>query len=174
MTDNFEPCLAFTLLPQNDGQPYHVTPGDPGRGTAWGVIQATYDVYRGAHKLPHQSVSKMLPAERSDIYRSGFYTPGLPKGVDLMVFDFGVTSGASRGREFLQLALGFSGDDVDGVIGPVTLRATSLARPAALISTLQGREEAFYKSLSTFAEFGHGWTNRTNARTAAALKMVSP
>lgn len=173
MTDRFQACLAFTLLPQNDGQPYHVTPGDPGKGTAWGVTQATYDLYRGSHHFPHQSVAKMSPAEREDIYRSGYWTEGLPAGVDLMVFDFGVTSGASRAREFLQEALGFEDDDVDGIVGPMTLKAVVAQKPADLIALLQASELAFYESLSTFAEFGHGWTNRTNARANAALGMLT-
>lgn len=175
VTDRLDACLAFTLLPQNDGQPYHVTKGDPGKGTAWGVIQSTYDVYRGSHKLPHQSVSLMTPAEREDIYRSGFWTPGLPAGVDLMVFDFAVTSGAGRSREFLQEELGFADDDVDGVVGPMTLAAVSkVPSTRTLVAKLGAKQEAFYKSLSTWSLFGRGWTNRETARTAAAMKMVSP
>jgi len=168
--DNFDACLAFVLRPENDGQPYHVTPGDPGGATAWGVIQTTYDDYRDTHDLPEQSVKLMTPTERSDIYRSEYWTPGLPKGVDLMVFDFGVTSGPGRSRKYLQAVVGVS---ADGSVGPQSLAAVAKHAPADLVKALAARQLAFYRSLPTFHLFGHGWTNRTNARQAAALKMVT-
>lgn len=151
MTDTLDTCLAFTLLPENDGQPYHVTPGDPGKGTAWGVTEATYAQYRSAHGLPHRSVSQMTPAERHDIYRA-YYTPNLDPGVDLMDFDFAVTSGPHRSAELF-----------------ASCTATD---PGGLITQLGQAQAAFYHSLSTFSEFGHGWINRTNHRIAAAWKMA--
>jgi lysozyme family protein len=170
-TDNFDACLAFALRPENDGQPYHVTPGDPGGATAWGVIQTTYDDYRDAHDLHTQSVKLMTPAERSDIYHSTYWTSGLPRGVDLMVFDFAVTSGPGRSRKFLQAAVGAP---ADGEIGPQSRAAVAKHAPAELVKSLAAHQLAFYRSLPTFHLFGGGWTNRTDARKAAALKMVSP
>lgn len=171
MTDNFDRCLDFVLLPQNDGQPFHVTPGDPGGATAWGVTQATYSAFRSTCSLPDQSVWHMTPAERASIYRTGFWTPGLPAGVDLAVFDFAVTSGPGRSRRFLQGCVGLVGDDVDGVVGPHTLAAVGAQNAAALIDRLCAAQQAYYTRLYTFRLFGRGWTTRTEARRAAALNM---
>ena len=151
LPDTFNECLAFALLPDNDGQPYHVTPGDPGRGTAWGVTQATYTAYCHAHGLPLKSVSQITPGEREGVYRA-YYTPNLPAGVDLMVFDFAVTAGPHRSAEI------FAGCPAKDSAG--------------LIKELGEAQAAFYHSLSTFHLFGHGWINRTNRRIAAAWKMA--
>lgn len=150
-SDTFDACLAFTLLPGNDGQPYHVTPGDPGKGTAWGVTQATYTAYCHAHGLPLRSVAEMVPVEREGIYRA-YYTPGLAPGVDLMVFDFAVTSGPARSAELF-----------------ASCTATD---PAGLITQLGKAQAKFYHSLETFSEFGNGWINRTNRRIATAWEMA--
>lgn len=151
MADTLDACLAFTLLPDNDGQPYHVTPGDPGKGTAWGVTEATYALYRSTHGLPHRSVSQMTTDERSAIYRA-YYTAGLLPGVDLMVFDFAVTSGPHRSAELLD--------------------ACHAKDSAGLITELGEAQAAFYHSLETFARFGNGWINRTNRRIATAWAMA--
>ena len=61
------------------------------------------------------------------IYRSLYWNPlraeALPLGVDLSVFDMGVNAGICRSPRLLQRALGFTGEEVDGSIGPETLAA---------------------------------------------------
>jgi len=56
------------------------------------------------------------------IYRSLYWNPlradALPPGGDLSVFDMGVNAGIWRSAWLLQRALGFTGDEVDGSIGP--------------------------------------------------------
>lgn len=151
MPDTLDACLAFTLLPENDGQPYHVTPGDPGKGTAWGVTQATYTAYCAAHGFPNRSVADMTPLQRQDLYRA-YYVPGLAPGVDLMVFDFGVNAGAHRSTEIF-----------------ASCTATD---PGGLITQLGEAQAAYYHSLPGFRQFGHGWINRTNRRINTAWKMA--
>ena len=128
-----------------------MTPGDPGKGTAWGVTEATYAQYRSAHGLPHRSVAQMTPDERKGIY-AAYFNRALPAGVDLMWFDFAVTSGPHRSAE---------------------LFADCHAKDSAgLIKELGEAQAAFYHSLETFPEFGHGWINRTNRRIAKAWEMA--
>src|SRR6516165_7677378 len=50
----------------------------------------------------------------------------LPPGVDLSVFDMGVNAGIWRSVRLLQQALGFTGEEMDGSIGPETLAAAGV------------------------------------------------
>jgi lysozyme family protein len=97
----------------------------------------------------------------------------LPAGVDLSVFDMGVNAGIWRSARLLQQALGFTGDEVDGCIGPETLDATANAEPRSLVDDLAERQTTYYRSLADFATFGTGWLNRTEARRQAALAMIT-
>jgi lysozyme family protein len=70
------------------------------------------------------------------------------------------------------LALGFSGDAVDGCVGPETLAAAGEAGAWALIEELSSRQAAYYRSLPEYGIFGQGWIHRTDARRDAALAML--
>ena len=98
----------------------------------------------------------------------------LPVGVDLSVFDMGVNAGNWRSARLLQRAIGFTGDEVDGCVGPETLGAAAKCDPRTLVNDLADRQADFYKSLAEFDTFGAGWLNRTEARRAAALAMIDP
>ena len=96
----------------------------------------------------------------------------LPTGVDLSVFDMGVNAGIWRSARLLQRAIGFTGDEVDGCIGPETLGAAAKCDARTLINDLADRQADFYRSLADFDTFGAGWLNRTEARRSAALAMI--
>src|SRR5204862_120199 len=78
-------------------------------------------------------------------------------------FDMGVNAGIWRSARLLQRALGFTGEEVDGCIGPETLDAAAKCDPRALVTDLAVRQAAYYRSLADFATFGTGWLNRTKA-----------
>jgi lysozyme family protein len=96
----------------------------------------------------------------------------LPPGVDLSVFDMGVNAGIWRSARLLQRALGFTGEEVDGSIGPETLAAAAKCNARALVDDLAERQAAYYRGLAEFPIFGTGWLNRTEARRSAALAML--
>jgi lysozyme family protein len=110
------------------------------------------------------------------IYRSLYWNPlradALPVGVDLSVFDMGVNAGIWASAKLLQRALGFTGDEVDGSIGPETLGAAAKCDARSLIVDLAERQAAYYRGLTDFPTFGRGWLNRTRARRRAALAMI--
>ena len=113
---------------------------------------------------------------RRAIYRSLYWNPlradALPAGVDLSVFDMGVNAGIWGSARLLQRALGFTGEEVDGCVGPETLGAAAKCDPRTLVNDLAERQAAYYRSLSDFPTFGRGWLNRTEARRSAALAMI--
>ena len=81
---------------------------------------------------------------------------------------------AGEEARLLQQSLGFSGDAVDGCVGPETLAAAAKADARLVIEDLAERQAAYYRGLADFAIFGRGWLARTDARRTAALAMIAP
>jgi lysozyme family protein len=173
MADRFDICLAFTLRAEGG---YVDDPADPGGATNMGITLATYRQWSDDPALGAAQVKDLTLRTARAIYRSLYWNPlradALPVGVDLSVFDMGVNAGIWRSARLLQQALGFSGDEVDGCVGPETLEAAEKRNPRALVEDLTGRQIAYYRSLSDFSIFGAGWFNRAEARRRAALAMI--
>lgn len=177
MLANFPACVSFTLLPSNDGQPCHITPGDTGGATAYGITRATLSRWM----LSPASVDdvKNLTVEKTRAIYQGFYWntisgDSLPYGVDLMVFDHGVLAGEGEASRELQQVVGLTGDDVDGHIGPITLAAVHSRDPVDLVAALHRRQEMYYRMCANFPLFGNGWLARLTRRVEAATLMLSP
>ncbi|MBB3175430.1 lysozyme family protein [Endobacter medicaginis] len=173
MPTRFDTCLQFTWRPENDGQQLHVTAGDRGGATSWGVTIGTYAAWRRGHGRSTPTVADLAAAPKSELaqlYAELFWNPisgaRLPVGVDLVCFDFGVTSGVGRSAQLLQEILGVT---VDGRVGPGTLQAALSADRITLIRSLAARHEQYYRSLSDFPRFGRGWLRRNADRLTAAL-----
>jgi lysozyme family protein len=173
MADTFDTCLAFTLREEGG---YVDNPADPGGATNMGITLATYREWSDDADLGSVQVQDMTERTARAIYRSLYWNPlradALPAGVDLSVFDMGVNAGNWRSARLLQHALGFTGAEVDGCIGPETLGAAAKFDARTLVNGLTARQAAFYRSLPDFATFGAGWLNRTRARQRAALAML--
>lgn len=161
---NYRQSLSL-MLAHEGGFVNH--PKDPGGATNQGVTQRVYDAYRKSRGATLRSVKFIEPNEVADIYKNQYWKlvrgDSLPAGLDYAVFDFGVNSGVSRAVKYLQIALGFTGSDVDGVPGMMTLNAANDAARAdeeGLIIKYCANRMAFLKSLGTFPTFGKGWTRR--------------
>jgi lysozyme family protein len=174
MTDRFEVCLAFTL--QQEGG-YVDDPADPGGATNMGITLATYRQWSGDPELGAPQVEDMTQRTARAIYRSLYWNPlradALPPGVDLSVFDMGVNAGIWASARLLQRALGFTGEAVDGCVGPETLSAAAKYDAHTLINDLAERQAAYYRSLFDFGTFGAAWLARTQRRRTAALAMIA-
>jgi lysozyme family protein len=172
---NFKPSLNFVWLPGYDNplDGYHVTPGDSGGGTKGGVIQATWDhaVRQGivAGSLVHATNGQL-----SLVLKHYFWSTacdGLPDGVDFLLFNGRMMSG--RYPIIFQETLGFTGDDLDGQIGPVTIASAKARDPRQLIDALCAAHLAYCQSLSGWSEFRGGWTKRLVAAHLLATSMIS-
>ena len=174
MEDDFVTCLAFTLRAEGG---YVDNPDDPGAATNMGITLATYRTWSDDPAAGIPQIKDMTRRVARAIYRAVYWNPlradALPAGIDLSVFDFGVNAGTWRSARLLQRALGFTGDEVDGCIGPETLGAAGKADARTLIESLSSRQADYYRSLAEFPIFGQGWLNRTEARREAALAMLS-
>jgi lysozyme family protein len=173
MEDRFDICVAFTLR-QEGG--YVDDPADPGGATNMGITLATYREWSDDPRLGDLQVKDMTLKTARAIYQSRYWNPlradALPPGVDLSVFDMGVNAGISRSARLLQQALGFTGDQVNGSIGPGTLAAADRFDARTLVNNLADLQTAYYRSLANFPIFGNGWIRRTKARRYAALAMI--
>ena len=151
MADSFDICLAFTLREEGG---YVDDPADPGGATNMGITLATYREWSDEANLGDAQVEDMTLKTARAIYRSLYWNPlradALPPGVDLSVFDMGVNAGIWCSARLLQQSLGFTGDAVDGSIGPDTLAATDRFDARTLVTSAGGL-------LQVFGRFSNLW-----------------
>jgi lysozyme family protein len=172
MLANYASCVGFTLEPDNDGQPLHITAFDHGGATAWGITRTTLSRWlcRPATTADLLALTKETAGE---IYRSYYWDTiagdVLSVGVDLMVFDAGVMSGNVRSAKILQDVLHVKDD---GHIGPITLAAMTAMQSDILICELRAAQENYYRGLAQFTKFGRGWINRMHRRAVLAITMA--
>jgi lysozyme family protein len=172
---NFQQSLDFVWAPGRDSPQDgpHTTTGDAGGATFGGVIQASWND-AVASGLVHGPLSEASRAQLSTVLRANFWgdaCDALPPGLDLLLFNGRMMTG--RFTQLFQQALGFMGpDEVDGCIGPVSLRAASLCDAATLINAVSGAHHAYLAGLPAWVEFGRGWTARLCAAQVLARAMA--
>lgn len=171
--NNFNNCLKV-ILHHEGGFVNHAK--DPGGMTNLGVTKKVYEEWIG-HKVSEQIMRKLTPSLVAPLYRKKYWDvlkcDGIPRGLDLCVFDFGVNAGTNRSARYLQRMVGAT---EDGQIGPKTLIA--LTKKAAsegvgsVIDQFQEARRSYYKKLPTFATFGRGWLRRVDEVCTDALLMT--
>ncbi|MGJ3262510.1 MAG: glycoside hydrolase family 108 protein [Salinarimonas sp.] len=166
----FDACVTIVL--QLEGG-YVDDPHDPGGATNMGITLNTLRDWRHDPSLGPDDVKALSETEAKAIYRANYWNPmqcdGLPAGVDLSVFDFGVNAGPSRSVKLLESLVGTT---QDGIMGPQTLAATAAQDAPDLIRRFADGRIAYYQSLSTWDRYGNGWTNRTQTVETDALAMA--
>lgn len=172
MIGNFDACCDFSLR-QEGG--FCDVQGDPGGCTSHGVTMAELSAILD-RPATVSDVRALTTAQAEAIYRPRYWDAvngnGLPAGLDLVVFDFGINAGPGTSAMQLQALLHV---EQDGAIGPVTLDAIKSHDGVWIVTALTVAHQNYYRSLPTFGEFGAGWLARTNrARTAAAAMLKAP
>lgn len=149
-------------------------PRDPGNsgGTATnrGITQRTYNQWLDSKHRAHADVADVTEGEVRQIYLERYWQKGkcdkLEGAVAIAHMDACVNLGVRRASKLLQSALreaGFSEVEVDGVIGPVTIRAAQKADQARLFEAMLEKREERYRMLGRrekYAPFLEGWLNR--------------
>ncbi|GGK23175.1 glycoside hydrolase family 108 protein [Salinarimonas ramus] len=166
----FDACVTIVL--QMEGG-YVDDPADPGGATNMGITLNTLRDWRHDPSLGPADVKALGVEEAKAIYKANYWDvmqcDGLPAGVDLSVFDFGVNAGPSRSVKLLESLVGTT---QDGIMGPQTRAATAAQNAPDLIRRFADGRLSYYRSLSTWDHFGAGWTNRTNTIEKDALAMA--
>jgi len=170
MRENFEKSLA-ELLKHEGGFVNH--PSDPGGVTNLGVTQAVWEDWID-RTVSEENMRALTPAKVAPLYREMYWDrikgDKLPSGVDYLVFDAAVNSGASRAAKWLQTTVAAV---ADGAIGEQTLKLVLLTNPQMLIDKYSAIRLEFLKGRSTWPTFGKGWERRVEEVRVTALKMCA-
>ena len=122
------------------------------KGTKFGLAANTY---------PTLDIKNISLAQAKDIYKKDWWDKlganGMHSAVVFQLWDFAINAGKKRAIQELQQAVGVA---LDGVIGPKTMEAVNAHDLNDVILTLTAERLKFYTSLSTWATWGKGWTNR--------------
>jgi lysozyme family protein len=158
--DGWTVALNFVWRPENDGQAFHITANDPGKGTSWGVTEATWGeavglgLVRGAlSDASKDDLGKVLKA----LFWDKCQCDGMDPAIGVVVFNMAMVCGVGGASKILQRAVGA---DVDGQIGPQTLAMVKAHDPASLVTLLTARDVQFFDSLSNEPWFHDGWDQR--------------
>lgn len=146
MQYNFDRAVDFVLDEEGD---LSVDPHDPGKTTKFGISQRAY---------PHLDIKSLTAQEAIAIYRTDYFEQicgdRLPAGIDLMLFDAAVNQGVRAATQLFQQACHVK---VDGIIGPVTLRASYEEGVLPALATLRALR---YIGNPLFNRYGQGWISR--------------
>lgn len=150
-SSTFDSCLSFVLKWEGG---FSNDPRDTGGATNMGVTIATLSQELG-HGATVADVRNMTRDTAAAIYRKRYWNTirayDLPAGVDLIAFDIAVNSGTGRALNWLQMSANLPARD--------------------RICWLDAKRRSFWRSLTTWAFFGTGWTRREDACLALALAM---
>lgn len=163
---------AIRLILQHEGG-FVDHPSDPGGATNRGVTLETFRRYvkPGGTVADLRAMSEdtaVMVFKRH--YWDAVEADRLPSGLDYAVADFAVNSGPGRAARVLQAIVGVP---VDGVIGPVTLRAASRPDAVGLVAQVCDRRLLFMQSLSNWRVFKNGWTARVSDVRRVAEQWAS-
>lgn len=168
---NYSACLRVMLAFEGG---YADHPRDPGGATNMGITHRTLAAWRGK-AVTKDDVRALTAKEAGQIYRARYWNEvrgdDLPDGFDLVAFDGGVNSGPKRGIQWLQKGLLVK---ADGGMGPVTLKAASVAADGVqVIQRACAARMGFLQRLGTWDVFGRGWGRRVATVEAEAVGMYT-
>jgi lysozyme family protein len=139
-------------------------PNDSQGATKFGITKATLSRWRD-RAVTTADVKGMDESEARDILRAQYIVnfESLPEPLRSHVVDLGVNAGPTQAIRTLQRALGTV--TVDGLLGPETRKAITLADMKTLTRTFWQERIRFYAHLvavrpTTSAPFIDGWLNR--------------
>lgn len=169
MNQNFAEALQFVLKSEGG---FVDNPKDPGGMTNLGVTKATWEEWVG-YPVTEKTMRALTPADVAPMYRRKYWdktnADDLPSGIDYCVMDTAINSGPGRAIKFLQGCLGL---DMDGIIGPATLKAVGSVDCKEFISDYAKRRLSYLQDLPTWEFFGRGWTKRVQDMQENALSFL--
>lgn len=156
------------ILRTFEGSIFTEDPIDLGGATKFGITKRTLEDFRG-HPVSVQEVADLTESEAIDIGVAIFAVEsGLAGIIDarlrLACLDYAFHAGWVPAIRALQTAVG---ESVDGVCGPLTLKAANLQRipqltAQAICTTREQKLLAFIRKLPSQAKFALGWWSRVN------------
>ena len=140
------------------------------RGTKWGISAAAY---------PTLDIEALTKADAQAIYDRDYWQPldegAMPRPLALIVFDAAVNNGVWHAVRWLQESVGAN---VDGVMGPLTIAATTHTIAATgwqpLAIEFMAQRLVGMAALPTWRVFGLGWARRLSGLPYAAMALQIP
>jgi lysozyme family protein len=127
--------------------------------TNLGCTKAVWEEHCG-HPVDEKAMRALTPNDVGPLYKRRYWDKvqgdELPSGVDYVVFDAAINSGAGRAAKWLQACVGV---EPDGGIGPKTLAAVA-AFEGDLVDDYSKRRLSFLMDLPHWGTFGKGWGRR--------------
>lgn len=126
-------------------------PRDPGGETRYGISKRAY---------PNEDIRNLTLDRAKQIYWRDYWDAckcdSIPSPLNLYVFDAAVNQGISVAIRVLQGVLGLT---QDGIIGPKTIAAASVAGSEKVALYLADRAMRYAKT-ANFDTYGRGWMKR--------------
>jgi len=169
MNQNFEKALAAVLVHEGG---FVNNPKDPGGMTNLGCTKAVWEEHCG-HGVDEKVMRALTPNDVAPLYKRKYWDKvqcnELPSGVDYVVFDAAINSGAGRAAKWLQACVGV---EPDGGIGPKTLAAVRAFNSKQLIEDYSKRRLSFMMDIPSWPTFGKGWTRRVQEVEAVGFTLL--
>ena len=169
MISNYVESLQAVLVHEGG---FVNNPEDPGGMTNLGCTKAVWEEYVG-HPVDEKAMRALTPSDVAPLYKRKYWDKvcgdDLPAGVDYVVFDAAINSGAGRAAKWLQACVGV---EPDGGIGPKTLAAVQAFDAKQLVEDYSKRRLLFLMDLPTWDTFGKGWSCRVNEVEDVGLKLI--
>jgi lysozyme family protein len=149
----FERAIDFTI-PHEGG--YNQFPADPGGATKWGISQRQY---------PGLDIASLTKEAAVAIYKQDYWDEcrcdALGGPLAIVMFDTSVNCGVASTVKWLQNCLSVP---ADGIMGPITLGATTDYTPHQLAGGVLAHRLSRYYSITgrdpSQMQFIRGWTQR--------------
>ena len=119
-------------------------------------------------------IKSMTQEQAAALYKSYWWNPYNYGAIDSQlvatkIFDTAVNLGAPRAHRIVQVALGFTQDQRDGILGVKSMAEINAAGAAPLVVQIQNLQAAFYRQLVAAnparQKFLQGWLNRAYDRS---------
>ena len=150
-------------------------PYDPGGITKYGISYRFLSSLPEFYKINHDYIRNLSPGEAKHIYKKYFWDPHQysfisDQGVATKVFDLCVNMGEYHAHKILQKSINTTlmkkAVEVDGKIGPKTIKATNDCDPYELVENICTfaclRYKEIVESRPTSNVFLNGWLKRAN------------
>ena len=121
-----------------------------------------------------QVIKQMTQEQAAALYKAYWWNPYNYGAIDSQlvatkIFDTAVNLGAPRAHRIVQVALGFTQDQRDGILGIKSMAEINAAGAAPLVVQIQNLQAAFYRQLVVAnparAKFLSGWLSRAYDRS---------
>lgn len=126
-------------------------PRDPGGETKYGISKRAY---------PDEDIKNLTVERARDIYRRDYWDKirgnDLPQRMAYYMLDAAINQGVKASITMLQEVLKVK---VDGVIGPMTIKAANSGNPE-LPALYMARRAIRYANTNNFNVYGNGWMKR--------------